>query len=93
MIDHALQVLYLHILWKARGLTASADPSPDEVAFRDKLQEQRDSLVEKLIEFSGYAKQMFSAVAFRPKWQSQVNLNDTHICASPVVCVITIVRP
>ena len=52
MIDHALQVLYLHILWKARGLTASADPSPDEVAFRDKLQEQRDSLVEKLIEYA-----------------------------------------
>ena len=52
MIDHALQGLYLHILWKARGLTASADPTPDEVAFRDKLQERRDSLVEKLIEFA-----------------------------------------
>lgn len=52
MIDHALQVLYLHILWKARVLTTSADPTPDEVAFRDKLQEQRGSLLEKLREFA-----------------------------------------
>ncbi|KAK7678058.1 hypothetical protein QCA50_018999 [Cerrena zonata] len=52
MIDHALQVLYLHILWKARVLTASPDPTPDEIAFRDKLKEQRDSLLEKLLEFA-----------------------------------------
>lgn len=52
MIDQALQVLYLHILWKARALTTSSEPSQDETDFRDKLKEQRDSLLDKLLEFA-----------------------------------------
>lgn len=52
MIDQALQVLYLHVLWKARALTNPAEPSADEVAFRTKLQTQRDALLEKLLEFA-----------------------------------------
>ncbi|KAI0074611.1 hypothetical protein K474DRAFT_1765478 [Panus rudis PR-1116 ss-1] len=52
MIDYALQVLYLHILWKARELKVVEEPTPDEVKFREKLQEQRDALLEKLLEFA-----------------------------------------
>jgi cohesin complex subunit SA-1/2 len=52
MIDHALQLLSLHIVWKVRGLPAGPDPSAEEVRFRETLLEQRDSLLEKLIEFA-----------------------------------------
>lgn len=52
MVDQALQVLYLHILWKARALTNASDPSPDEANFREKLKEQRDSLLHRLQEFA-----------------------------------------
>ena len=45
-------MLYLHILWKARGLTAAAEPTEDEERFREKLKEQRDYLVDKLVEFA-----------------------------------------
>lgn len=52
MVDQALQVLYLHILWKARALTNAPDPSPDEIAFREKLKEQRGTLLARLREFA-----------------------------------------
>lgn len=52
MIDQTLQVLYLHVLWKARALTNPKEPSADELAFREKVKGQRDSLLEKLLEFA-----------------------------------------
>jgi cohesin complex subunit SA-1/2 len=52
MIDQALQLQTLYIIWKARGLTTALDPSEEEVRFRDKLREYRDALVEKLLEFA-----------------------------------------
>ena len=52
MIEHALNVLNLHIIWKARGLTSVADPSADDVQYRDSLKEQRESLMEKLVEYA-----------------------------------------
>ncbi|KAI0672301.1 hypothetical protein C8Q78DRAFT_1026321 [Trametes maxima] len=52
MVDRALQVLTLHVMWKARGLPAGAELSPDEMQFRDKLGEERGSLLEKLVEFA-----------------------------------------
>ena len=52
MVDRALQLLTLHIMWKARSLPAAAELSPDEVQFRDKLKEERESLLEKLVEFA-----------------------------------------
>ena len=52
MIDHGLSLLTLYIMWKARGLTAATDPTPEEVSYRDKLKECRDSLVDRLIEFA-----------------------------------------
>ena len=52
MVDRALQLLTLHIMWKARSLPAAAELSPDEIQFRDKLKEERESLLEKLVEFA-----------------------------------------
>ncbi|CDO77437.1 hypothetical protein BN946_scf184857.g44 [Trametes cinnabarina] len=52
MVDRALQILTLHIMWKARGLPAGAELTPEEVQFRNKLQWERDSLLEKLVEFA-----------------------------------------
>ncbi|KAI0772878.1 hypothetical protein BD413DRAFT_622407 [Trametes elegans] len=52
MVDRALQLLTLHIMWKARGLPAGTELSPDEIQFRDNLKEERNSLLEKLVEFA-----------------------------------------
>lgn len=52
MISQALNLLGLHILWKARGLTAETEPSPEESRFRETLEEQRESLLEKLTEYA-----------------------------------------
>ena len=52
MISQALNLLGLHILWKARGLTAENEPSPEETRFRETLKEQRESLLEKLVEYA-----------------------------------------
>lgn len=52
MIEHALNVLNLHIIWKARGLTSVTDPSPEETQHRESLKEQRESFLEKLIEYA-----------------------------------------
>lgn len=52
MVDRALQLLTLHIMWKARSLPAAAELSADEIQFRDKLKEERESLLEKLVEFA-----------------------------------------
>ncbi|KAI0698963.1 hypothetical protein C8T65DRAFT_719862 [Cerioporus squamosus] len=52
MVDRALQLLTLHIMWKARSLPAAAELSPEELQFRDKLKDERESLLEKLVEFA-----------------------------------------
>jgi cohesin complex subunit SA-1/2 len=52
MIEQALNVLNLHIIWKARELTSATDPSADEIQYRDSLREQRESLMEKLVEYA-----------------------------------------
>lgn len=52
MIEQALNVLNLHIIWKARGLTSAPDPSTDEIQYRDSLKDQRESLMEKLVEYA-----------------------------------------
>ena len=52
LIDRALQLLMLHIVWKARNLKSGAVPTANGSQFIDTLKEQRDALVEKLTEFS-----------------------------------------
>ena len=52
MIDQALHIQSLYVIWKTHSLTAAADPSPEEIRSRDKLKERRDMLIEKLLEFT-----------------------------------------
>ncbi|KAF8892974.1 hypothetical protein BD779DRAFT_1609978 [Infundibulicybe gibba] len=52
MVEQALHVLTLHIIWKGKGLTADNDPSPDEIRFRETLKTQRGALLEKLVEYA-----------------------------------------
>ncbi|KAG8957246.1 hypothetical protein FRC03_010340 [Tulasnella sp. 419] len=57
MVDHAFQLLTLHITWKLLGMvpgppksTSSSSPASDAAKIKDTLKEQRDTLVEKLTE-------------------------------------------
>lgn len=52
MIEKALLVLTLHIIWKGKGLTTDDEPSPEEVRLRETLLSQRETLLEKLIEYA-----------------------------------------
>jgi len=52
MIDQAIHLLSLHIIWKARLLTAVAEPAQEAAQFKETLREQRESLLEKLIEYA-----------------------------------------
>ncbi len=42
----------LHVLWKTKGLPAEDDPTPDEIQYKELLKEQRESLLEKLVEYA-----------------------------------------
>jgi hypothetical protein len=52
MVEQALNVLGLQIIWKAHGLTSEAELLSEGTVFRDKLKEQRESLLEKLTEYA-----------------------------------------
>ena len=52
MIEQALHLLTLHIIWKGKGLVVDPEPSPEELRFRETLKEQRESLLEKLVEYA-----------------------------------------
>lgn len=52
MIERALHFLTLHIFWKAKGLTADNDPTPEEIRYKEVLEEQREALLEKLVEYA-----------------------------------------
>jgi cohesin complex subunit SA-1/2 len=52
MTEQALNLLNLHIIWKARGLTADGELSTEEIRSRETLREQMDALLEKLVEYA-----------------------------------------
>lgn len=52
MIEQGLHLLGLHILWKARSLPDAKDTSVDSNELRETLRDQRDSLLEKLVEYA-----------------------------------------
>ncbi|KAF9029519.1 hypothetical protein BDZ89DRAFT_1065307 [Hymenopellis radicata] len=49
MIEQVLHLLTLHIIWKSRGL---ASVSEEDTQYRETLEAQRSTLLEKLIEFA-----------------------------------------
>lgn len=55
MVEQALQVLALHVIWKSKDMPRvqpGKEFTPDEEKVRDVVKLQRDSLVEKLVEFA-----------------------------------------
>lgn len=51
MVEQGVHLLGLHLIWKARSLPDAKDTSPDSETLRQTLREQRDSLIEKLIDY------------------------------------------
>lgn len=41
-----------HVLWKTKGLPKEDDPTPEEVRYTEVMKEQRESLLEKLVEYA-----------------------------------------
>jgi cohesin complex subunit SA-1/2 len=52
MVVQALHLLALHIIWKGKALVTDLEPSPEESRFRETLKKQRESLLEKLVEYA-----------------------------------------
>ncbi|KAJ7094006.1 hypothetical protein B0H15DRAFT_799033 [Mycena belliarum] len=55
MITQALELLTKHLIWKAKLLRIEGDPAEptaEELRMREKIREQRDSLLEKLAEYA-----------------------------------------
>lgn len=52
MIEECLRLLTLHLAWKARGLSLVSEPNEEETRFRETLEEQRGSVIEKLTEYA-----------------------------------------
>ncbi|KAG6835657.1 hypothetical protein H0H93_016057 [Arthromyces matolae] len=80
MIEQALQVLSLHLIWKSKFLNYGAEPTPDDVRFQETLVTQRESLLEKLVE---YAVGTQSNTADSVKRAAFKNLLDLHVLFAP----------
>jgi cohesin complex subunit SA-1/2 len=52
MIEQGLQVLGLHIMWKTRSLPDAKEATTEDEKYMETLREQRDSLLEKLVEYA-----------------------------------------
>ncbi|KAJ7701757.1 hypothetical protein B0H17DRAFT_1127998 [Mycena rosella] len=87
MITQALDLLSKHLIWKVKRLRIQGDvpdPSPEELRFREKIQEQRDSLLEKLTEYA-VGTQSNTAEAVTRTWRAQafMFLVNLHILFGP----------
>ncbi|TFK53082.1 hypothetical protein OE88DRAFT_1718118 [Heliocybe sulcata] len=84
MVEQAIQVLTLHIVWKAKGLTTAAEPTEEEGKYRETVREQRDSLLEKLLEYAVGTQSNTQDGVKRAAFQNLMNL---HILFCPVQTV------
>ena len=51
MVDRALHLLSLHVIWKARNLVQNASATGED-QLQESLREERDILLEKLVEYA-----------------------------------------
>ncbi|KAJ7757031.1 hypothetical protein B0H16DRAFT_1371104 [Mycena metata] len=83
MITQALEVLSRHLTWKVRRLRLMdevEEPSPEDVRFCEKIQEQRDSLLEKCVEYAVGTQSNTSEGVTRTAFMCLVNV---HILFGP----------
>jgi cohesin complex subunit SA-1/2 len=52
MIEQALHVLTLHNIWKGNVVASGIEPSSEETRYKEILVAQRESLLEKLVEYA-----------------------------------------
>ncbi|CAK5263770.1 unnamed protein product, partial [Mycena citricolor] len=74
MITQALEVLTKHLLWKTKKLRPEDDMSEEAAAYREKLQEQRDMFLEKLVEYSVGTQSNTSEAVQRTAFMCLVNM-------------------
>ncbi|KAG6913621.1 hypothetical protein DXG01_005518 [Tephrocybe rancida] len=80
MVEQALQVLTLHLMWKGKCLPHEADPTPDDIQYKETLVTQHETLLEKLVE---YAVGTQSNTADSVKRAAFKNLLDIHVLFAP----------
>ncbi|KAG1847841.1 hypothetical protein DFJ58DRAFT_797077 [Suillus subalutaceus] len=76
MIEQGLQVLGLHIMWKTRSLPDAKEATPEDEKYMENLREQRDSLLEKLVEYAVGTQSNTAEAVKRTAFQ---NLMTLHI--------------
>lgn len=76
MIEQGLQVLGLHIMWKTRSLPDAKEATPEDEKYMETLREQRDSLLEKLVEYAVGTQSNTAEAVKRAAFQ---NLMTLHI--------------
>ncbi|KAJ6612818.1 hypothetical protein B0H10DRAFT_2051218 [Mycena sp. CBHHK59/15] len=77
MITQALELMCKHLLWKAKRLRLEEElpePTPEELRFREKIKEQRDSLLEKLVEYAVGTHSNTAEAVTRTAFMSLVNV-------------------
>ncbi|KAJ4490347.1 hypothetical protein J3R30DRAFT_3693942 [Lentinula aciculospora] len=81
MLEQSLQLLTLYIMWKSRSLLsiASVNTSAEETQDRENLISQRDSLVEKLIEYAVGTQVQGNGIVECVKRVAFKNLLDLHV--------------
>ncbi|KAH9996308.1 hypothetical protein BJV77DRAFT_175068 [Russula vinacea] len=80
MIEQALSLLTLHIIWKARRLSAEVQPSPDDGRLGESFREQRESLLKRLVEYSVGSQSNTTEGVRKAAFQNLLNL---HILFCP----------
>ncbi|KAJ6481707.1 hypothetical protein C8R45DRAFT_1150698 [Mycena sanguinolenta] len=86
MITQAIELLQKHIWWKVVRLRTfeepeeGAEPSPEEERFSEKVKEQRDSLLEKLVEFAVGTQSNTAEAVTRTAFMCLMNI---HIAFGP----------
>ncbi|KAH8981938.1 hypothetical protein EDB86DRAFT_2973582 [Lactarius hatsudake] len=80
MIDQALNVLTLHVIWKARRLPTEVQPTPDDTRLRESFLEQRETLLKRLVEYAVGSQSNTTDGVRRAAFQNLLNL---HILFCP----------
>ncbi|KAI9463987.1 hypothetical protein BJY52DRAFT_1115027 [Lactarius psammicola] len=90
MIDQALNVLTLHVIWKARRLPVEVQPSPDDTRLTESFLEQRETLLKRLVEYAVGSQSNTTDGVRRAAFQNLLNLHilfcppqDSHAEDSP----------
>ena len=52
MVDRSLNLLTLHVMWKTRSFTHSTGTDDEKKVAQESVREQRDVLLEKLLEYA-----------------------------------------